>query len=132
VIARPALLLGAAALVTGAALWTARDDPGSGAAAPTPLALDGASLFRAKGCASCHAGPTTAGFTDVGPSLADVATWAGTRVDGLSAEEYVRQSIVAPQAFISPEHHSRALQMPTLPLAPEELDALVAHLLGRE
>ena len=36
----------------------------------------------------------------VGPSLAGVADRAGSRVAGLSAEEYIRTSIVHPSAFI--------------------------------
>jgi cytochrome c551/c552 len=130
VIARPALLLGAAALVTAAAAGTLRDDGEPAAAVDPTVTLDGASLFRAKGCAGCHTGPDTASFTDVGPSLANAAEWAGTRIDGLSAEDYIRQSIIDPQAFISPRHDPDLLQMPTLALAPEELDALVTYLLA--
>jgi cytochrome c551/c552 len=127
VIARPALLLGAAALVCGGAFWTMRDD-----AAPTgssSLPMDGAALFQAKGCAGCHA-TQLSGFTGPGPDLTDAADWAGTRIAGVSAEDYIRQSILDPQSYIAPADDTQ-WQMPSLPLAPEELDVLVTYLLGR-
>jgi mono/diheme cytochrome c family protein len=46
-------------------------------------------------CASCH------GASDgVGPGLASMRDAASTRVEGLSAEEYVYQSIIDPGAFV--------------------------------
>ncbi len=49
-------------------------------------------------CATCHAlAPDT---VIVGPSLAGIATRAGTRVPGLDAEAYLRQSIIQPDAYI--------------------------------
>ena len=36
----------------------------------------------------------------VGPSFAGIATRAAKRVPGMSAEEYIRQSILDPNAFV--------------------------------
>jgi cytochrome c len=36
----------------------------------------------------------------VGPSLADIGLRARTRVEGLTAEEYLHQSIVEPDAYV--------------------------------
>ncbi|RMG87945.1 MAG: hypothetical protein D6712_04620 [Chloroflexi bacterium] len=49
-------------------------------------------------CATCH----NANSEDrlVGPGLLNVGEHAATRVDGLSAEEYLHQSIVDPSAFV--------------------------------
>jgi hypothetical protein len=38
----------------------------------------------------------------IGPSLAGIASHAGSRVAGLSAEEYIRASIVHPSEFVVP------------------------------
>jgi mono/diheme cytochrome c family protein len=105
--------------------------PDGGDAAET---LDGASLFQVKGCATCHLGPDTSPIVAVGPPLVAVSSWAGDRVDGLSAEEYVEQSMRSPSAFISPEYRPTGGPndgMPVLQLSDDEIDALVGYLLGR-
>lgn len=89
---------------------------------------DGESIFRTKGCVGCHSGPSQFSQTNVGPNLSDLAETAGTRVGGLSAEEYVRQSLLAPQAFIVPGFEAR-IEMPTLKLNIQEVEALVDYLL---
>ena len=53
----------------------------------------------APGCATCHS--LEEGVTMAGPSHYGVATRAETAVEGMSAEEYLRQSIVDPDAHIS-------------------------------
>ena len=125
--ARPLALLAAGALAAAGGLQTLGDDGGEAARAGP--GLDGVSVFQAKGCAACHAGPEGTTVTGVGPSLADAPSWAGTRVEGMSADEYVRQSIVSPQSFTSPVA-AGIVPMPTLAVSPEELDALVGYLLG--
>ena len=52
------------------------------------------------GCSTCHS--LEPGKTLVGPSLAGVASRAGSRVAGLSAEQYIRQSILEPDAYTVP------------------------------
>ena len=125
-IGRPFVLLAAGALAAGAGLLTVdRDGATSRSSAP-----DGAALFQGKGCAMCHDGPDSVAPVAVGPPLDDVASFAGSRIGGTSAADYVRLSIVAPQSFISPAAPVRDVQMPTLPVAADELDALVAYLLA--
>ena len=126
-IGRPFVLLAAGALAAGAGLLTL--DRGGGATAPAS-APDGAALFQNKGCATCHDGPDSAAPVEVGPPLDEVASFAASRIAGTSAAEYVRLSVLAPQSFISPVVPNREVLMPTLPVAPEELDALVAYLLA--
>lgn len=56
---------------------------------------------------------------------------AASRVAGLSAEEYIRQSIVEPQAFTVEGFEDQANTMPPdfgEKLTPEELDLLVDFL----
>jgi mono/diheme cytochrome c family protein len=86
----------------------------------------GQTVFTTRGCSACH---TTAGLAggSIGPELTGLSDRAGQRVAGLSAEQYVRQSILEPQAFIVPGFGG---QMPALRLTSEEVDAVVAFLLG--
>ena len=131
-ISEPVAFLAAGALVASVALCTARDGDGGAAQSDTTTVtspLDGASLFQAKGCTTCHIGPGISSMTGVAPDLRGAAEWAGTRIPGTSATDYLRQSIRDPQAFIAVGGPDDFVQMPTLPLAPEELDALVAYLL---
>ncbi|MET0908164.1 MAG: cytochrome c, partial [Ilumatobacteraceae bacterium] len=97
---------------------------------------DGAQLFQAKGCSSCHAGPgSPATFESGFPSLANATDWAGDRRPGVSAEAYLTESIAAPGVFISPEFHpgqsGPTTGMPALTLSAAEIDALVTYLLER-
>lgn len=52
-------------------------------------------------CKACHS--LVPGEILTGPSLAGVASRAGTRVAGETAEQYIRQSIQQPNAFIVPD-----------------------------
>jgi mono/diheme cytochrome c family protein len=88
------------------------------------LVQQGRNLFAAKGCASCHV------QLQVGPSLANLKDRAAKTRPGYSAEKYVRESVLAPNAFKA-DGSSGGLSsgMPTLPVSATELDALVAYLL---
>jgi cytochrome c1 len=135
VTARTAALgvLATVAVAASIVLWTTDRGGGSGAAVPAGAALDGASLFRAKGCASCHNGPDSAAPVSGPPDLRDASSWAGERVPDMTAEEYVTQSIRDPIAVISPEYApggGPATGMPTLALSDAEVEALVGYLLA--
>lgn len=109
---------------------------------PTPLASDaspieiGQAVYAAQGCAGCHGEPGGVGV--IGPSITGIASRAGDTVPGLSAEEYIRQSIVEPNAFIVPQCPTGPCQPGLMPqnygqnLAPAELDGLVEYLLTLE
>jgi len=56
------------------------------------------SLGTNAGCRICHS--LEPGVVLVGPSFAGVATRAATRIPGMSAEEYLRQSILDPDAYV--------------------------------
>lgn len=93
----------------------------------------GAGLFHAKGCASCHTGPDSTAAVDIGVDLSDAASWAADRRPGMSAEDYLAESVRTPGAFISPAFEPSGGStgaMPTLEASEAELDALVAYLLG--
>lgn len=78
------------------------------APAPTPTAAikgdaaRGKALFNkgvgdAPSCSSCHA--LAAGPFAIGPALGGISKQAGTRVAGMDAEAYLRQSILDPKAY---------------------------------
>ena len=90
----------------------------------------GRTLFLAKGCNGCHMRAGQPGVIPVGPDLTDLARVAGTRRPGLPAEEYVRESLRNPQAFVAPGYSGGTVgQLPPLPLRDAEVDTLTAFLL---
>jgi cytochrome c len=80
----------------------------------------------ANGCVGCH---TLAGVSAgrIGPDLTDLAARAGSRVPGLTATDYVRQSLGDPQAFIVEGFGD---QMPDLGLTDQEIAVLTDYLLS--
>ncbi|NIP36598.1 MAG: hypothetical protein GWN18_16670 [Thermoplasmata archaeon] len=65
----------------------------------------------------------------MGPSLADIGAGAGERVEGLTAEEYIEQSIRDPDAYVV-EGYAGGIMPPWGEiLGDDQIDALVAYLL---
>jgi cytochrome c oxidase subunit 4 len=61
----------------------------------------GPAVFSSKGCAACHTISSIAGAVGtVGPHLDGLGERASTRVAGLSAKDYITQSIETPNAFV--------------------------------
>ena len=99
---------------------------------------NGMALFVGKGCGGCHMIQGLDGAAgQVGPELTTVANAAAGRVEGQTAEEYIRTSLMNPGAFlvqecpvgpcanIMPQNYSEQL-------ATQELDHLVTYLLTLE
>jgi len=130
---RQVALLAVAVAVLAAATALAWGRGGGGPSAPPAagtVGLDGAALFRTKGCAVCHLAEGAEDGYGIGPDLRGLPATAGERVPGLGAEAYVRQSILDPGAFPARSPEDGFDAMPSLPVSPAELDALVAHLLA--
>jgi cytochrome c peroxidase len=81
------------------------------------------------GCATCHSlSPET---VIVGPTMAQIGQAAAQRVPGMTAEEYLRQSIIDPNAYvvdgftpnIMPRQYGEKLTT-------EEIDNLVDYMLS--
>lgn len=87
-------------------------------------------LFVATGCGGCHRIGDNNPFMEIGPSLIGLADRAGDRVAGMSAAEYVEQSILQPQAFTVTGFAGSSEAMPAFPLSAEEVDSLIAFLLS--
>ncbi len=103
-----------------------------GAACEEPPAKEpvarGRQVFGKLGCGRCH-------FIDgqggrIGPDLTHVATNAATRRPGMSAEEYIRQSILDPGAYVVPGYNDVMPRGLSRGLSPSDLDALVAFLIA--
>ncbi len=104
------------------------EGPGSGSGEPS--AANGETLFATVGCSGCHSTGTN---TLVGPGFSGLSDRAGSTVEGQSAEEYVRESIMKPNAFIVGGGTVSA--MPSTfgaQLEDGEVDDLVAYLLSIE
>jgi mono/diheme cytochrome c family protein/cytochrome c2 len=91
------------------------------AGAPTPEVPGGGTgpdavargLFMSKGCAACHTiQEITPARGTVGPNLTTLGTVAGTRKPGMSAQDYIRESMLQPNTFISPGFPSPSAMVP--------------------
>jgi mono/diheme cytochrome c family protein len=106
------------------------EDTGRLASAGLAQANTGEQIFQAAGCASCHTLAKAGASGTVGPSLEDLASAAGGREPGKSAEEYLREAIVEPDAFTVQGFQQGA--MPAFDqLDDEQLKLLVDYLLNR-
>lgn len=106
------------------------EDTGQLAQAGLQGATDGQQIFTAAGCTACHTLSDAGSQSDVGPDLDQLAENARTRQPGTSPEEYVRESILDPGAFLVDGFEN---VMPTgyeEQLSEEQIDALVEYLLS--
>ena len=83
------------------------------------------------GCRICHS--LEKGETIIGPSFYGIADHAGERVPGMTAEEYLHQSIVEPNAFVVPGFpEGQMIQNFGQILTEEQINDLVAFLMTME
>jgi mono/diheme cytochrome c family protein len=82
----------------------------------------------APACSSCHS--TEPGKIIVGPSLEGVAERASERKPAMSAEDYLRESILDPNAYVV-EGYARGVMYQRFGeiLSEKDIDSLVAYLL---
>jgi mono/diheme cytochrome c family protein len=126
-------ILLAMGVIVGAVLAGCGGQPAT-SSAPVSDAAAGAALFKqttidsAPGCSVCHS--TEPNQDSVGPSLAGVANRAGQRVPGQSAETYLRNSILTPNADIVPNYTTDGMyQNFSKVLTDTQVNDLVAYLL---
>jgi cytochrome c553 len=102
------------------------------ACAPEPVATEqiarGRQVYRASGCASCHEGSPFNLFRPVGPPLNEIGLIGAERIPGLSAEDYIRQSLTDPGAYLVPGYPDSMPRGLSRDMSPEDLAALVAYL----
>ena len=78
-------------------------------------------------------GSVSKGEKIIGPSFYGIADRAGERVPGLTAEEYLHQSIVEPNAFVVPGYPSgQMIQNFGQILTEEQIQDLIAFLMTQK
>lgn len=104
--------------------------PGAPASAALPV-------FARAGCGGCHTVPGVPNAVGlVGPNLALIGVEGGTRKPGMSARDYIRESILNPNAFIAPKCPNGACPPNVMPqnfgkrLSPADIERLVDYLAG--
>lgn len=105
------------------------------AAGPVDMAAVTAAVTKGT-CGACHTIPgiaTAVGM--IGPNLGTIGADAGTRIAGYTAEAYLRESILNPNAFIAPKCPTGdcvpGLMLPNLAdiITPDEIDLIISYLL---
>jgi cytochrome c oxidase subunit 2 len=94
--------------------------------ATEPIAR-GAQVYRERSCATCHQIGTDGGTA--GPPLTHVGSVAETRKPGTSGEDYIRQSILDPGAYVVPGYPDTMPRGLARGLSQEDFDDLVRYLL---
>lgn len=119
----------------GASAWAVLPD-----AAPPPVAAvvgdpaRGAAIFQAgvsgtPPCSTCHQVTQGGSGFSLGPNLHNIAEQAGTRVEGVSARQYIEDSILRPRDFIVPGFRDMMYAGFAEHLSAQELADLIAYLL---
>lgn len=106
-------------------------DQGALAQAGLAEATTGEQIFIAGGCGGCHKLAKAGTNGTIGPSLDDLASVAGKQEPGTSAPDYVRQSVLDPEAFTVKGFQKGVMPSFKGRLDNKQVQALVDYLLGR-
>lgn len=92
--------------------------------------ITGEKVFLGKGCAACH---TIEGLSTgaIGPKLDGIGTSAHVHTQGMSAEEYIRQSIEKPGAYVVEGFPNAMPADIRASMTDKEFEALVSFLLTK-
>jgi len=92
--------------------------------------LDGGGVLSV-GCAGCHSidGTEDSNPRANAPSWLGISERAGSTVSGLSAEMYLRESILDPRAYVLEGYTSQMAESYELLLSEDDVNALIAFLL---
>ncbi len=111
---------------------------GGGGASSGPNPEHGKQLYNSKtlgsasaaGCVTCHNYDATKGDDSKAPFTQCTGTRAATRVPGLSAADYIRESILTPDAYVVEKYKAGDMyQNWAKELSTQDIDDLVAYLL---
>ena len=90
------------------------------------------------GCTSCHKIGELGESHKVGPDLSDIGWLAQGRVEGMTAEDYILQSLIDPNVYLAPECPNGPCLANIMPrdyaqrLTPEQQEDLVAFLSAQQ
>lgn len=90
----------------------------------------GRQIYRKLDCGRCHVIDGQGGA--LGPDLSHIGTIAAERDPSLTAEDYIRESIVAPGAYVVPGYNDVMPRGLARNLSPADLEALVRYLRAQE
>ena len=107
------------------------EDGGALAQAGLAGATTGEQIFTAAGCARLPQLGKAGSTGNIGPSLDQLAAAAGKREPGKSAEQYVHEAIVDPDAYTVSGFGAGVMPSYEGKLTDKQLDALVQYLLER-
>jgi cytochrome c oxidase subunit 2 len=96
----------------------------------TEPAARGRQVYGEQSCGTCHEPGLANFFRPVGPSLSHIGTVAETRRPGMTAEDYLRQAVLDPGAFVVPGYPDSMPRGFGDRLSKDDIDALVAYLLS--
>ena len=91
-----------------------------------PEGTAGKAVFEEQGCGACHALADAGSTAKIGPSL-DKLSGEAEKADR-PLEEFVRESIVNPDAYVEPGYPAGVMPKTFDELPKQQLDALVAYL----
>jgi len=115
------------AAYVGYASHRAGQDSGALAEAGLAGATTGEQIFTAAGCAGCHTLSKAGATGNIGPSLNDLAS--SPDIKG-SPEDYVRQSVLQPDAVVVSGFQAGIMPSFQGKLSDKQIQALVQYLLG--
>ena len=124
------------------ALPTPTSDAAAPTAAPTPTprpieGVDAPAIILNAGCGSCHKIGAIGEAHKVGPDLSAIGLNAGGRVPGMSGADYIRNSILHPNAYMAPACPNGPCLPNIMPrdyearLSASQVDTLVEFLLAQ-
>ena len=126
---------------TGPSISVAPTEVGdaSGSPALDPMLADGLDVYKRQYCGLCHVLGTATSLGSTGPTHDGIGTIAALRVqdetytgEATTAEEYLRESIVAPAAYLVPGYEHTRYRMPAYTNLSEPDLAAVVQMLLRE
>jgi hypothetical protein len=124
---------------------TAATPTAAGATIPAPTAtprpiegIEPEAIIQNAGCGSCHMIGALGEAHKVGPDLSFIGLTASERVPDVSAEGYIRQSILEPNAYLAPECPNAPCMPGIMPqnygirLSDGQIETLVTFLLAQQ
>jgi cytochrome c oxidase subunit 2 len=93
-----------------------------------PPGQAGKAVFANNGCSACHTFKPAGATAKIGPDLDNLQ--AEAQKAGKPLQDFVRESIVDPNAYIEPGYHPNVMPTTFKSLPKEQLDALVQYLTG--
>jgi cytochrome c oxidase subunit II len=106
----------------------AKAPAGGGGGGGAQAAALGKQVFDQNGCGGCHKLAAAGSSGTVGPDLDNVLQDAAKYAKGKAPADYVRQSIVDPNAFVVPGFPKGTMPQTFAKLPPDQINALVQFL----